>query len=235
MIKKILFSINCLALFVNAMPAHVGETLFYKASFRGIHVASASLEVTKKTIIEKDSVYHIQFRAKTRSAFSYIFPINNEIDLWIDIKTFLPVKISEKISEGNFKRSTNLVFNRKSNHAIVDNDTLSIEKYTQSPYSLFYFFRKHNIENFKDKRISLIQNKKTVILKLKVREDQIVNVPSGNYTCTTVLPTREDNKKFKNNAELDIMFSNDTKKYPVMIRLKLKYGYLKLELDRVIN
>ena len=41
--------------------------------------------------------------------------------------------------------------------------------------------------------------------------------------------------KFKNKAELDIMFSNDNKKYPVMIRLKLKYGYLKLELDQVIN
>ena len=124
------------------MPTNVGETLFYKASFRGIHAASASLKVIKKTIIEKDSVYHIQFKAKTRSAFNYIFPIDDKIDLWIDIKTFLPVKISEKINEGNFKRSTNLVFNRKNNYAIIDNDTLKIEKYTQSPYSLFYFFPK---------------------------------------------------------------------------------------------
>ena len=77
----------------------VGETLFYKASIRGIHAASASLKVVKETIIEKDSVYHIQFKAKTRSAFNYIFPINDEIDLWIDIKTFLPIRISEKISE----------------------------------------------------------------------------------------------------------------------------------------
>tara|TARA_B100000886_G_C20389880_1_gene477756 strand:+ start:597 stop:1250 length:654 start_codon:yes stop_codon:yes gene_type:complete len=217
------------------MPVNVGETLFYKASFHGIHAASASLKVIKETIIEKDSVYHIQFKAKTRSAFNYIFPINNEIDLWIDIKTFLPVKVNEKISEGNFKRSTNLLFNRKSNYAIIDNDTLKIEKHTQSPYSLFYFFRKHNIKNFKDKRISLIQNNKTVVLKLKVKEDQIINVPSGNYTCTTVLPTREDNKQFKNKAKFDIMFSNNIRKYPVMIRLKLKYGYLKLELDRIIN
>ena len=211
------------------MPVNVGETLFYKASFRGIHAANASLKVIKETIIGKDSLYHIQFKAKTRSAFNYIFPINDEINLWIDIKTFLPMKISEKISEGNFKRSTNLVFNRKSNYAIIDNDTLKIEKYTQSPYSLFYFFRKHNIKDFEDKTISLIQNNKTVVLKLKVKEDQIINVPSGNYTCTTVLPTREDK------AELDIMFSNDIKKYPVMIRLKLKYGYLKLELDQIIN
>ena len=217
------------------MPVNVGETLFYKASFRGIHAANASLKVIKESIIENDSVYHIQFKAKTRSAFDYIFPIDDEIDLWIDIKTFLPIKINEKISEGNFKRSTNLLFNRKSNYAIIDNDTLKIEKHTQSPYSLFYFFRKHNIKNFKEKRISLIQNNKTVVLKLKVKEDQIIKVPSGNYTCTTVLPTREDNKKFKNKAELDIMFSNDIRKYPVMIRLKLKYGYLKLELERIIN
>ena len=226
---------NCFALFGDAMATNVGETLFYKASFRGIHAASASLEVIKKTIIEKDSVYYIQFKAKTRSAFNYIFPIDDRIDLWVDTKTFLPVKISEKIREGNFKRSTSLVFDRQSNYAIINNDTLEIEKYTQSPYSLFYFFRKHNIKNFKDKRISLIQNKKTVTLKLKVIEDQIINVPSGIYNCTTVLPMREDNKMFKNKAELAIMFSNDVRKYPVMIRLKLKYGYLKLELDRIIN
>ena len=217
------------------MPMNVGETLFYKASFRGIHAASASLEVIRKTVIEKDSVYHIQFKAKTKSAFNYIFPIDDKIDIWIDVKTFLPIKISEKIREGNFKRSTNLVFNRKNNYAIIDTDTLEIEKYTQSPYSLFYFFRKHNIKKFEEKKISLIQNKKTVFLKLKIEEDQIINVPYGNYTCTKVLPTREDNKKFKNRAELDIMFSNDIKKYPVMIRLRLKYGYLKLELERVIN
>ena len=235
MIKKILFSINYIALFGNPTPVSVGETLLFKASFRGIYAASASLEVIKKTVIEKDSVYHIQFKAKTRSAFNYIFPIDDKIDLWIDVKTYLPVMISEKISEGTFKRSTKLIFNRKYNYAKIDEDTLKIEKYTQSPYSLFYFFRKHNIKNFKNKRISLIQNKKAVFLKLNVKEDQIINVPSGNYICTTVSPTREDNKKFKNKAELDVMFSNDMRKYPVMIRLKLKYGYLKLELDRIIN
>ena len=69
----------------------------------------------------------------------------------------------------------------------------------------------------------------------KIKENQIVNVPYGNYICTAVSPTREDNKNFKNKAALDIMFSNDKNKYPLMIRLKLKYGYLKLELDRVIN
>ena len=97
----------------------VGETLFYKASFRGIHAASASLKVIEKKMIEKDSAYHIQFRARTRSAFDYIFPIDDKVDLWVDAKTFLPIKVSENISEGNFKRSANLIFNRKNNYEII--------------------------------------------------------------------------------------------------------------------
>ena len=34
---------------------------------------------------------------------------------------------------------------------------------------------------------------------------------------------------------MDIMYSNNLEKYPVKIRLKLKYGYLVLELNEIIN
>ena len=131
----------------------VGETLFYKASFRGIHAARASLKIIEKKVFEKDSVYHIQFRARTRSAFDYIFPIDDKVDLWVDVKTFLPVKISENISEGNFKRSANLIFNRKNNYAIIDNDTLKIEESIPSLHILcFIFFESITLEVLKIKK-----------------------------------------------------------------------------------
>ena len=217
------------------MPEIIGETLFYKASFRGVHAANASLKVLERTTINQDSVYHIQFKAQTRSAFDYIFPINDEIDLWVDTKTFLPIRIHERIQEGKFKRSTKLFFNRNENYAIIDNDTLPIGKYTQSPYSLFYFFRRYNIQDFKDKKLSLIQNKKISQINLKIRKNQIINVPAGDYVCTVASPVRGDNKSFKNKSEMDIMYSNNLEKYPVKIRLKLKYGYLVLELNEIIN
>ena len=235
MIKKYL-SYLCFSLVLgNSLPLKVGETLLYNASFRGIHAASASLKTIKKEVIGIDSVYHIRFSAKSKGPIHYIFPIDDEINLWIDIKTFLPIKIHEKISEGKFKRSTTIHFNRTSNFALINNDTLQIEKNTQSPFSLFYFFRKADIQKFKNKEISLIQNNKTVLLDLIVRENEVVSVPAGKYNCSTISPERKNNKKFKNKAELDVMFSNDLKKYPVKIRLKLKYGYLVLELDKIIS
>tara|TARA_B100000989_G_scaffold70834_1_gene49634 strand:+ start:1567 stop:2274 length:708 start_codon:yes stop_codon:yes gene_type:complete len=235
LIKKYFFPLCISFIFGGSLPISVGETLFYNASFRGIHAANASLKTMGKGVVGIDSVYHIRFTAKSKGPLNYIFPIDDEINLWLDIKTFLPVKIHEEISEGKFKRSRKIHFNRKNNFALINNDTLLIKKNTQSPFSLFYFFRKNSIEEFKNKEISLIQNNKTVELNLIVRENEIINVPAGEYTCSIVSPEKKDNKKFKNKAELEVMFSNDLKKYPVKIRLKLKYGYLVLELDKVIS
>tara|TARA_A100001015_G_scaffold278559_1_gene338880 strand:+ start:1582 stop:2304 length:723 start_codon:yes stop_codon:yes gene_type:complete len=235
LIKKILFPIFFNFIFGESLHLNVGETLLYSASFRNIYVANANLKILRKEVIGSDSVYHVRFTAKSEGPINYIFPIDDEINLWLDAKTLLPVKIDEKISEGNLKRSTKIHFNRKNNFALINNDTLSIKKNTQSPYSLFYFFRKNSIQDFKNREISLIQNKKTVLLDLTVRENEVVNVPAGEYTCSVVSPKRKNNKKFKNKGELDVMFSNDQKKYPVKIRLKLKYGYLILELDKIIN
>ena len=153
MIKKYLFYLCFSLVLGNSLPLKVGETLSYNASFRGIQAASASLKTIKKEVIGIDSVYHIRFRAKSKGPINYIFPIDDEINLWIDIKTFLPIKIHEKISEGKFKRSTTVHFNRKNNFALINNDTLQIEKKTQSPFSLFYFFRRNSIHEFKNKEI----------------------------------------------------------------------------------
>ena len=235
MTKLFLFFISSFILFGKTIPITVGETLLYKASFSGINAADASLHVMDKIAIENDSVYHVQFSAKSKGPIHYLFPINDIINLWLDSETFLPVKVQENISEGNFKISRTIQFNQKQGYALVNNDTLDIDKNTQSLFSLFYFFRKHTIKNFKNRTITLIQNGKTIFLQLIVKENEKVIVPAGEYICSTVSPIRKDNKKFKNKAELNVMFSNDENQYPVKIRIKLKYGYLVLELDQILN
>ena len=90
------------------MPPNVGETLIYKASFSGIHAASASLKVIKKTVIEKDSVYHVQFKAKTKSAFNYVFPIDDKIDIWSKTKKDKPTNSLENTENINTNKNTQI-------------------------------------------------------------------------------------------------------------------------------
>ena len=235
MTKLFLFLTSSLILLGKNDPLTIGETLLYKASFRGINAAEASLKVIEKTIIKNDSAYHVRFLAKSKGPIHHIFPIHDEINIWLDSKTFLPIKIHENISEGNYKKSREIYFNQKEGYAVVNDDTLNIDKITQSTFSLFYFFRKNSIEDFKGEIIPLIQNGKKIFLQLIIKENQKVIVPAGNFICTEISPIRKDNKKFKNRAELAIMFSNDKDQYPVKIRIKLKFGYLVLELDQVLS
>ena len=132
----------------------------------------------------------MRFLAKSKGPIHHLFPINDEINIWLDSKTFLPIKIHENISEGNYKKSREIYFNQKESYAVVNDDTVNIDKNTQSPFSLFYFFRKNSIEDFRGGTITLIQNGKNIFLKLIVKENQKVIVPAGSFMCTEVSPAR---------------------------------------------
>ncbi len=233
--KKIILYFSFSFLFCQNIPFEIGEKLLFNASFSGLNAASASLEVIEKLKINNKNVYHIKFTAKSKGAINYLFPINDEVDLWLDEKTLLPVRIHENINEGNYRRLRKINFNHKNGYAIINNDSINIDHTTQSPYSLFYFFRMQNIMKFIHQDITLIQNGKIIKLKLDINKDEKIIVPAGTYTCLTISPKRKDDKQFKNKAEMDIFFSNDENQYPVKIRLSLKIGSLILKLREIIN
>ena len=62
-----------------------------------------------------------------------------------------------------------------------------------------------------------------------------MTVPAGKFMTTKLTLKKSNNQKFKNNGTMSIFFSNDKNRYPVLIWLKLKYGKLELELEKITN
>ena len=83
--------------------------------------------------------------------------------------------------------------------------------------------------------IKTIQWKKISPLKLKIENNIHDTVPAGKFTCLKVTPTRIEKKEFKNQATMSILFSDDENRYPIKIRMNLKYGSLTLKLKQIIN
>jgi len=217
-------------------PFNVGETLIYNASFSGIPAGKGYLNVIKEDTIENRITFHIQFKAKTTGITNYLFPINNVIDIWLDKKSLLPIKIIEKISEGEYRKNKELIYFRNKGYAIINNkDTINIKSDFHSPYSLFYFFRNYNYNDLKNEPIVIFQGKSFEFLNINIKNKIKISSKTGNYICTKVTPKRINNKSFKNESTMNIWFSNDYKKYPVQIWLKMKYGGLLLELIEIIN
>ena len=216
-------------------PFEVGELLHYNASFGGVPAANAKLKVIGIEKINGIKTYHVQFTAKSKGLTHYLFPINDRIDLWLSEDSLFTIKESLSIKEGSYERSQEMLFDHLSGHVLVKDDTLKIKKGTQSPYSLFYFFRNKDIANMKIDTLNTIQGDKIMPLSVVIEEDIEIVVPAGKFLCTRVTPIRSNKKNFKNKAQMSMLFSKDKHQYPVKIWLKLKYGSLVLELENIVN
>ena len=213
----------------------IGEKLNYSAYFSGVPAAEASLEIIGKEKLNGTNTYHVRFSARSKGIINYLFPINDRIDLWLSEDSFLTVKESLRIREGDYKKSQEMILNHDKNFLVLDSDTLTIPGNTHSPYALFYFFRMNEFNQVLLDTLHTTNGKKTTALKVEIERDVKVDVPAGSFNCTKITPIKLNNKEFKNRSQMSMLFSNDGNRYPVKIWLTMKYGSLVLELDSITN
>ena len=86
---KIFFSIFLLHIYIFAgePPFKIGELLRYSADWNGIKVGEAELFVSGMEKINGFDSYKITFTTQTKGFANRIFPIKDQIDVWIDKKT----------------------------------------------------------------------------------------------------------------------------------------------------
>ena len=113
-------------LFSENIPFQIGEVLHYQASFAKVNAAVAQLKVVGLDTIENTPVYHVQFSAKTKGVMNYVFPIEDQIDLWIDKKSLLPQRIHSKIKEGKFRKQDDIFIPKDSNYLVSNSDTSTV-------------------------------------------------------------------------------------------------------------
>ena len=224
-----------LSLAFSSSSIKIGEKLKYSAYFGGVPAAEASLEIIGKEKLNGTSTYHVRFSARSKGIINYLFPINDKIDLWLAEDSFLTVKESLRIREGNYKRSQEMILNHNENFLVLNSDTLAIPVNTHSSYALFYFFRMKDFNQVVLDTLFTTNGKKTTALKVEVERDVKVSVPAGSFNCNKITPVKLNDKEFKNRSQMSILFSNDENRYPVKIWLKMKYGSLVLELDNITN
>ena len=232
--SKVIIGVLSIALiFPFDKELNVGEILKYEASFSNINAGEGSLKVFGIEKIRDNETYHVQFKANTKGLTNKIFPIRDVIDLWLDKKSLLPLRVKSSIREGRYRKEEDVYLFQKDNYALKNNKKILIKENTHSPFSLFYFFRSLNIKNFGKEKIEILQGNRIETLYVNIKEDIHISVPAGTFRCIRITPTKIEGEKFKNEAKMDIYFSDDIKSYPVKIKIKLKFGSLILKLKEI--
>ncbi len=215
------------------IPFTVGEILEYDVEFNLVPVGHAILAVDEMDTLNGVSVYHVSFTAKTGWVGDQFFIIRDRIDIWLDEAHLITHKLKKKIREGGYKRRSETVMDYNNNIAVSERDTVNILGPVRDPYSMFYYLRMIPLVEDKPMSFMTYENNKSTQFNLIVKGKEIIHAPLGSFVCTVIKPFKKGKSLFKNQGDMKIWFSDDKKKFPVKIQIKLKYGSMTLMLKKI--
>ena len=232
---KVRFILIMLVSFVfgNEIPFKVGERLIYSAKFNIIPSGEASLEVIVNEEINGHSTYHARFKASTHPTLDRLYKLRDQVDIWMDSEELFTHKLKKNIREGDYHKKILTVMDYEKSLAIINKDSVEISGYVRDPYSLFYYLRSIPLEVGQRLEFISFENKKTTRFQLSVTNITDIQTDLGKFECLLVKPFRKGQPLFKNEGDMQIWFSNDERKLPVQIQIKLKFGSMILKLKKI--
>ena len=140
--------------------------------------------------------------------------------------------MKKKIREGSYKQNSLSSFDHKNNIFIYKKDSISYEGEIFNPYSLIYYFRTLDFPSDSNYKIQVVDNKKVTPLKFFTDKKVEVETAFGKFYANKIWPKKINGEPFKNAGKITIWVS-DKDKLPIIINLKMKFGSLNLELEKV--
>ena len=214
-------------------PFKVGESLKYSADFNLIRVGQAELYVNGLEKINDLETYHVTFSASTTGLADQLFKIRDQIDIWMDKKDFFTHRLIKNINEGNYSNNVDVKFDYQKSIAKTNSKEVSIDFKARDSFSMFYYLRTIPLKKNEVMSFSSFEGKRIVHYNLQMTGTETIRTNLGTFNCKVIRPYRKGKNLFKNQGDMQIWISDDRKRLPVKIQIKMKYGSMTLLLKNV--
>ncbi len=214
----------------NSFPFRVGETFNYTAKFNFIPAGTAKLKIVSLDTVDNIPSFHIQYSARTGSLGDRLFKIRDKVDSWIDEKGLFIHRQIKTIRQGDYRKKSSTKLFYADSFAVVNNDSIPISETVFDPYSLFYYLRTIPLILGETLNMVTFDNGSFTDFQLRVDKRESLSGPAGKFKCLVINPFKNGKTLLKNEGDMTIWFSDDARRIPVQILVKLKYGTMKLKL-----
>ena len=212
------------------IPFKVGEKLTYTLHFNIIKMGRGYLSVESIDNISGLQSYHVKFQAKTSKFADNIYRVRDEIDIWLNTSDLTTLKLLKQLNEGKYHKNYDTSIDYNNLIAITNNDTLEINGPLRDPYSLLYYFRTIPLNVGEILDFTTFDQNKLTEFQVIVDSKVTIDVPAGRIPCIIVKPYRGGKTLLKNEGDMTIWLSDDNRRLPVQIQIKIKYGSMLLQL-----
>ncbi|MBP2674839.1 MAG: ATP-dependent exonuclease [Deltaproteobacteria bacterium] len=173
------------------------ETLAYRVDFIGITMGYARFRYQGKVTIAGKEAYHLNVRAWTSGILSYIYPINETIDYYLDAGTIEPIRVE---------------YTGRQNKP---------DDVTHDPVSAAYFFRSRGM-NGGEKERNVYGGRKVYQIAARFQGGERLHTDRGEIDTLVVRPVIRRDGKLEDKGDLRMWVSNDERLVPVRFYAKFR-------------
>jgi hypothetical protein len=210
-----------------------GERLEYVASFSFLNLGSMTLEIHDTLTYQNQPCYHLSSLLNSSPGFSFLFTLNDTVDVYSTTGELLPLYYAEKKHESKYHSSSRIQFNHDSLTALYD-DTLMLDIFERSRdvLSFWYFLRTIPLAVGDSFEINIHTSRKNHTIWCYVTKQEIVKTSLGEFNTMLIRPEVTEGI-FGSGGGMDIWYSMDTQRYPVQIKANMKIGSVLFKLKEI--
>ncbi|MGE5284909.1 MAG: DUF3108 domain-containing protein [Actinomycetota bacterium] len=205
------------------------EELVYRVDFIGITMGYARFRYQGKVTIAGKPAYHLNVRAWTSGVLSYIYPINETIDYYLDVETIAPIRQeftqreSEKDDVALYNQETGWITYRYRQSGKIRKRVETVPS-VYDPVSVAYYFRWRDL-GAENRPRNMYGGRKVYQISSRILGHERIRTEHGEVDTIAVLPVIRRDGKPDDKGDLKVWFSNDERRVPV--RLYAKFHKIK--------
>ena len=205
------------------------EELVYRIDFIGITMGYARFRYQGMVSIDGKPAYHLNVRAWTSGVLSYIFPINETIDYYLDTESIAPIRQEytkrerEKDDVVLYNQETGRITYRYRQSGAIRKQVDTIPS-VYDPVSVAYYFRWRDL-GVENRPRNVYGGRKVYQISSRVLGHERIRTEHGEVDTIAVLPLIRRDGKPDDKGDLKIWFSSDVRRVPV--RLYAKFHKIK--------
>jgi hypothetical protein len=225
----------------NTLPAK--ETLYYSIDWRLFTAGKARVELT--TTPQPQLGYQVNLHLESAGIVSKLFKVEDDYSANMS-SAYCAQSLQMTTHEGSRLRETKITFDaeakkasylerdRARNNAIVLSQETDIPACVHDVIGGLFFIRSLNLEPGQSMQIPVSDGKKSVMAKVEAQAREDVKTPAGTFKTIRYEVYLFDNVLYKRSAHVNLWVSDDRRKLPVQIRVRMTFtiGTITLLLEK---
>jgi hypothetical protein len=214
----------------NPLPAR--ETFQYGIEWRLFNAGKARVDLT--TTPQPRPGYQIKLHLESTGIVSKLFKVEDDYSANLN-SAYCAQSLQMTTHEGSRLRDTKITFDgegrrasylerdRARNNAVLHAGEIEIPPCVHDVIGGLFFIRTLNLEPGQSTQIPVSDGKKSVIARVEAQAREDVKTPEGTFKTIRYEAYLFDNVLYKRSAHVNVWVSDDRRRLPVQIRVRMTF------------